>query len=79
MCVCVCVCVCVRVHACVCVFLGAGGSNPGLGLVVVTSSKSFHHCFSQPINQIGTWPCAGVDMTIDHENMAVARVELSRV
>ena len=76
MCVCVCVCVCVRV------FLGAGGSNSGLGLAVVTLSKSLYpHCFSQPICKTGTctWLVLGVDMTINRENMAVARVELSRV
>ena len=57
-----------------------GGLNPGLGLAVVTLSKSlYHHCFSRPICKTGTWPCAGVDMTIDREIMAVARVEQSRV
>ena len=53
------------------------GSNPGLGLAVVTLSKSLYpHCFNQSICKTGTWPCAGVDMTIDHENvMAMAHVE----
>ena len=55
--------------------LGVGGSNSGLGLAVVTLCKSLYpHCFSQPICKTGTWPCAGVDMTIDCENMAMAHV-----
>ena len=44
-----------------------GGLNPCLGLAVVTLCKSLYpHCFSQPICKTGTWPFAGVDMTIDH-------------
>ena len=75
-------CVCVRVCVCVCVEqFGAvirawapnprvAGSSPGLGLAVVILSKSLYpHCFSQPIRKTGTWPCAGVDMIIDCENI----------
>ena len=71
---------CVGVCVWVCVYwqfgaVGIGGSDPGLGLAVVTLSKSLYpNCFSQPICKTGTWPCAGVDMTIDRENIAVACV-----
>ena len=47
-----------------------------LSLSVVTLGKSLYpHCFSQLICKTDTWPCAGVDMTIDCGNMAVACVE----
>ena len=83
-CACACVCVRVRVHVHVRVCVSSlvhllrswaptsrvGGLNPGLSLAVVTLSKSLYpHCFSQPICKTGTWPCAGVDMTINCENI----------